>query len=470
MGDRRTSIEFYNQAVKAVGDKSSVVNPTTAYQLFSSACIADPTHALAWFQYGNNNFDLQKHHAAIAAYRRALNCEQNKPDRAKTLCNLGWNLFVIGRVQEAHQRLLESIDNDPTYAAAWINLSNALGILDQPMLAVEAAKRGFDLDPSDAQNEVVYSFALLFNRQLAEGFKRFECRFKWKLHSFLQYPYPRWQGEDIKTLFLVADQGLGDTISFARFVRAAAKRCQYIHAYIQPELFRLFTHAFLDLGNVNLLPFGSSFPPADAWTTFVSLPFALGLSDDEIRYAPTIDTPRLSLPTSWMVPDTKLHIGIAWRGSDLNNINKHRSIPLEHFLSLYRVPGIQLYSLQVGEAHDEANQAGAVALVKNLVPYVRDVVDTLSLLRDIDMVITCESALGHICSLVGKECIVPYSYLGRDYRIGHAGNDRLWTPNHTVMRQEQDQRWEPLFDKIVDILREKAHGAGRKTGKVGKVV
>ena len=462
MGDRNTAIQFFNQGVAAINDKSNATNSTTAFQLFASACLADPTFATAHYQYGNNNFDLEKHYTAIAAYRRALNCEQTKEERAKTLCNLGWNLFVIGKVHDAHKALLESIDNDPTHPASWINLSNVLGILDQAIHALDAAKKGYALDPNDVQNEVVLSFAYLFNRDFAAGFKHFECRFKWKLHSFLQYPYPKWAGEPDKTVFLVADQGLGDTISFARFVRAAAQRSKYIHAYVQPELFRLFTHAFMDLGNVNLLPFGSSFPAADAWTTFVSLPFALGLSDDEIRNAPHIEAPRLSLPTSWMVPDTKLHIGIAWRGSELNNINKHRSIPLEHFLDLYRVPGIQLYSLQVGEHAEDANQMGAVALIKNLVPYVRDVVDTLSLLRDLDLVITCESALGHICSLIGKECIIPYSWLGRDYRLGHRGDDRLWTPNHTIVRQDQDQRWEPVFDKIGNILREKIGVFDRK--------
>lgn len=468
MGDRDTSIRFYNQGVEAINDKSNATNATTAYQLFASSCLVDPTYQLPWFTYGNNNFELEKHHAAIAAYRRSLNCEQTPQERAKALCNLGWNLFVLGHVHAAHKALLASIDSDPSYPASWINLSNVMGILDQPIHSLDAAKQGYKLDPNDVQNEVVLSFAYLFNREFAAGFKHFECRFKWKLHSFLQYPYPKWAGEPGKTVFLVADQGLGDTISFARFVRAAAQRAKYMHLYIQPELFRLFTHAFLDLGNVNLLPFGSPFPAADAWTTFVSLPFALQLDDDEIRNAPTINVPRLSLPTSWMVPDCKLHIGIAWAGSALNNINKHRSIPLEHFLSLYRVPGIQLYSLQVGEHAEDANQMGAVALIKNLVPYVRDVTDTLSLLRDLDLVITCESALGHICSLIGKECIVPYSFLGRDYRIGHRGDDRLWTPNHTIIRQDQDQRWEPVFDSIAEVLRERIDGAGRETGKARK--
>src|SRR5208282_5959328 len=185
-------------------------------------------------------------------------------------------------------------------------------------------------------------------------------------------------------------QGLGDTLSFSRFVHMAAKRARYIHAYIQPELMRLFMHAFTGLDNVNLLPFGASFPHADAWSTFVSLPFALGLTDEQIINAKHIEVPRVSLPTSWMVPDTRLHVGIAWAGSAVNDIDKHRSIPLHHFLELYRVPGIQLYSLQVDNEHrEDANNQGAVALVRNLAPYIRDITDTIALLKDLDLLIVC---------------------------------------------------------------------------------
>lgn len=405
--------------------------------------------------FGNNAFDLEKRAAAIAAYRRCLACDSPPADRAKALCNLGWALHADGQTQKAYSALQESIALDPSHAAAYINLANVQGILDQPAIAVKTAKLGYDLAPKDPTNEIVYAFALLFNRQLTEGFKHFEARFAWKLHSFLQYPYPKWRGEEGKTVFLVADQGLGDTLSFARFVRAAAKRAKFIHCYVQPELMRLFMHAFVDVNNFNLLPFGSTFPDADAWTTFVSLPFALELGDGEIRNAPDIEYPKVDLSTTWLVPDQKLHIGIAWAGSTLNNINAHRSIPVEMFMELYRVPGIQLYSLQVGERSEDANNAGMSGLIRNLVPYVRDVVDTVALMRDLDLVITCESALGHIAAMAGKECWIPYSYLGRDYRLGHTGKDRLWTPKHRVFRQGQDMRWAPVFDKMVDALREK---------------
>jgi hypothetical protein len=215
---------------------------------------------------------------------------------------------------------------------------------------------------------------------------------------------------------------------------------------------RLFMHAFIGIKNLNLLPFGSSFPQADVWTTFVSLPFALGIDDDEIRNTPQIKPPLFHLPTTWIMPDQKLHVGIAWKGSTISDIDKHRSIPPHYFMELCRVPGVQLYSLQVGEGAEEFNRIGGGALAKNLTPYIRDVCDTVALLHNLDMVIGCESALGHICSMAGKEFWMPYGYQAPDYRVGHEGTDILWAPKHRVFKQGPDMQWGPVFDEICVAL------------------
>ena len=455
MGNRSTAVKFFNQALAALNDKSSTVNVTTSYQLFASACQEDPTWHQGWFQYGNNNADMNFHCAAAAAYRRALFCEHTPEERGKALINLGWRMHTLGRLEEGEQYLLEASKLLPNEPSVYLNLSQLVGLLDRSDESVMYARTAYSLS-QEPLYEAALAFALLFNRKFAEGFKHFEIRFKWRLHSFLQYPYPKWEGEDDKTLFLVSDQGLGDTLSFSRFVRRAAKKCKYIHMYVQAELLQLFMYSFSDIPNINLLPFGSLFPHADCWSTFVSLPFALGLTDQEIRDQPHIQFPLVERPTMWMVPDVKLHIGIQWRGSKLNDIDVHRSIPVEEFLELYRVPGIQLYSLQVGEAAQEANVIGAISLIKDLVPYIQsDVTATLALMKNLDLIICCESAVAHIAALYGKECWVLYSYQGRDYRIGLDGTDRIWSPKHRIFRQGPDRQWGPVIKRVIEALRER---------------
>ncbi len=452
MGDRATAVKFFNRAVACVNDKSKPSNPSTAFQLFASACEADPGWAHGWFQYAANCGGLDLRAAAIAAYRKSLHYENDKQEIINTYADMGFNLYTLGRIGEAIECLKKAVALDPKCYPAWINLSQSYGLRNDMAASLECARKAYEIAPDEDICEATIAFAYLFSRHLKEGFKHFEIRFKWRLHQFLQYPYPKWEGEDGKVVFLVADQGLGDTLCFARFVEKAAKKAKFIHAYVQPELMRLFMHAFIGIKNINLLPFGSSFPQADVWTTFVSLPFALGLEDNEIRNTPQIKPPLFHLPTTWMIPDQKLHVGIAWKGSKISDIDAHRTIPVHHFLELCRVPGVQLYSLQVGDGTEDANSIGAGALVKNLAPYIRDVCDTVALLQNLDLVIGCESAIGHICSMANKEFWMAYSYQGKDYRVGHDGTDILWAPKHRVFRQGEDRRWEPVFEDICVAL------------------
>lgn len=453
MGNRKTAIDFVNSAVAAIEDRSQPSHLQHGYQLLTSAVTADPTYGHAHYQLGNSNNDLNCIPAAIANWRRALECDNTPEERAKILVNMGWRLHTLGRTAEAKAVTQEALTLLPNSAPAYLNLSLIHGFEGDAAAAVQAAEEAFRLDPADVHTEIALAFACLFAGQYARGLHHFEQRFKWRLHNFLHYPYPRWEGEAGKTVFLVADQGLGDTLSYARFVAAACQRARFVHAAVQPELLRLFTHAFVGLKNLSILPAPTPFPEADAWTTFVSLPAALGLSDRWIRDAPHIDFPRFSGgEPPWKVQDRKLHIGIAWAGSPLNDIDKHREIPLAQFLELYRVPGVQLYGLQVGERTKELYDSGCSALVRDLSPYIRDVVDTVGLLAHLDLVLTAESALGHICALAEKECWIPYSYQGRDYRLGLNGENLLWTPKHRVFQQADDSAWPPVFERIIAAL------------------
>lgn len=462
MGSREQAKNLLIKGEQAAQDKSQPTNIDHGYQLLSSACYADPTYGHAFYANGCAASDLTRPHAAVALFRRAVENGVDPDEQPKLLTNLAWELMKIGGQKEAVTYLHQAVDLNPKLSLPYMHLGMCNQTFGNTKLAVEYARKCFELaDPNDGQGyaiaEFQLAFALLFDRQYAEGLKHFESRFPARLPNFLLYPYPKWRGESGKTLFLVADQGLGDTLSYARFVEQASARCRYVHMCVQSELRRVFEHAFRHLPNLNFLPSPSNFPgDADAWSTFVSLPYALGLADEEIKSAPNIDIPRPPMSNAWKVPDRKFHVGIAWAGSPLNDIDKHRNIPIHHFMELYRVPGIQLYSLQCDAKKSDLNLWGFAPLIRPLDGYLRDVADTCSVLTQLDLVVSVESALGHICSMSDHECWIPYSYLGRDYRIGASENaERLWTPRHRIFQQSDDMRWEPVFERIVEALKEK---------------
>jgi tetratricopeptide (TPR) repeat protein len=473
MSDRRAAISLYNEGTIARDGDTAPGHLERAYSLLSSATIVDPTMAAAWYSVSVANGDMGLVAAAVAGYRRQLeNPIGTGPGdltleyRAKGLCNMGRELYRMGLMDEAREAVLSALRIDSEMGPAWCTLSMIQMIDGEIQPAIKNAKIAFDLDPANPAIEVQLAFALLHAGEYAEGLKHFERRFEYRLKNFLTYPYPKWTGEKDKTLFLVSDQGIGDTLSFSRFLPMAADRCKFIHAVVHPELVRLFRASFQKITNIDIVPSPpNGFPAADCWSTFVGLPTALGLTTQEIKDAPNIAIPPFHIGTKWKAPARKLHIGVAWAGSPQNDIDGHRSFPVTHLLELYRVPGLQLYSLQVGPRAKDLHDAGAAALIWDLAPQIRDVSDTVAIIRELDLVVTCESALGHISGMMGKECFVPYSYRGRDYRIGDGLKDVLWNPKHRIFMQGKDADWRPVFDSIVDELRQRVFPFQRRAAE-----
>lgn len=461
MGNRIAALQCFRQAEqsRAAHDKNPQA-PQLTYQLLQSSVINDPTFAEGWRAVGDANLAYSRLPGAVYAWRRALELPIGNEAgdltplmRAQIKAGLSEALRRLGRLAEGEKEAREAIELDPTMSFAYLNLSQIQSATGDLLGSLASAQRGFELDRK-CQLELALAFAELYLRRMADGLRHFESRFEYKLHSFLSYPMPKWDGEVGKSVFLCSDQGIGDTLSFARFVPHACKRASFVHMAVQPELLRLFAAAFQGIRNLNIVPLPSPWPPAETWSTFVSLPSALGLTDDEIINCPHMPVPPFSTPTlAWKSPDRTLHIGVAWAGSAQNDIDIWRSFEVTRLLELYNAgPGIQLYSLQVGEKSVELHNAGCASLIRDLSPHIRDVSDTIGLLHHLDLVVCCESALAHICALMGKECWVPYSYHGREFRIGFDGEDRIWCPNHRIFKQGASATWEPVFERITEAL------------------
>lgn len=463
---RASALAFNDQAARLLASREPN-SGALAYDLWASSVLVDPNFSEGWLQVGNRNGDRNCIPAAVAAYRRCLELpdgselgDNDVERRGRALVNLAWRLHHMGRNDEAREVCERAVEVAPHLGLGWSNLALLQSIDGDLDASVETAAKGFKLEPDNAACELQLAFCQLFARDFDNGLHHFEARFRYaeRLRQFLQYPYPQWDGASGKVLALISEQGIGDTLSFSRFLPWASARCKAITAVVHPELLRLFELTFSRLANVSFIPAPNALPAADCWSTFVSLPTALGLSNSEIIAAPAPAWPAFNIPPGWKIPGRKLHIGVAWTGSPVSEINHHRSFPVTTLLELYRVPGIQLYSLQVGDRARDLGDHGCAMLIKDLNPHIRSVCDTLAILKDLDLLICTESAIGHIGAAAGIETWLPYSYAGRDYRLGHDGSQPLWYRKHRAFKQGRDMTWGPVFDRIVDELRRKVDG------------
>lgn len=466
---RRTSLQFLNHAISV-----SKADPAMSYRSAVGAIRADGSNAEAWLLLGIQLRDMGNEKAACAAYRAGLRCQtgaqgslrESAPGdlqvltRHKLLVNLGHSLMNDGQMEAAlavtEDAIASGMGLSEVQGLAFAHTNKSLVMQHLGMAgSVDEARVGHDLF-YDPLTELGLAFAMLFDGQYAQGLKHFQARFPYRLPHLLNMPYHVWDGSHVDTLLIVPDMGLGDTLSFARFVRSVSDRVKRVIFMVQPELVTLLRGAMVALWNVEVVVNDSIMPPADAWCAVFSLPVALGLNDEEIRHYYGFEP--LSFDGSKVawdldIDDQDFNIAISWAGAPGNEIDKHRSIPVTEFLSLLEVPGVKLWSVQVGQRSREMHDLGLAAMVTDLSPMIRDAADTAGVLRRMDLIVTCESFLGHLAGALDLPCWVAASKRGRDWRIGTRGERPLWYDKTRIWRQGDDLAWPGVFARMVEELK-----------------
>lgn len=465
---REHARNLYNSALALL---KSGTDPVMSYRQACSAVETDPAFADGWRLLGGMLSDMGHLPASIACYRKGLACEEgnevgqlNRPLKFGLLVNLGHKLLQLGSLNQAGnitQQAIQMFIDDPDglavdgAAAAITNRSLICSHMENHEGAVLDAKWAFSLC-QDPVIQMGLAFAHLFAGDLAEGLRHFERRFDYKLVQYLNLPYPKWDGGYVETLIVMPCMGLGDSLSMARFLPQATERAGRVILQCQPELVGLLQGWFPS--NVEIVPQTHELPPADAWTSVFSLPTALGLTTEEIRDCPGLrpDFSKLAVgPIHGQMKPENFNVVFAYAGAPASDIDAYRSIKPTEFLPLLDVPGVKLWSIQVGPRVKELHEAGMAALVQDVSPWIRDARDTAAIMLQADLVITVESFVGHLAGALGVECWVLCSKLGRDWRTGASRDKPLWYGKSSIFRQGDDRSWPPVMKRVVEALREK---------------
>jgi hypothetical protein len=459
-GDRRQrAIEFYNQAISVVGhDKQS------AYRLLSSAVTVDPAFGQGWFMLGNSNADLTLWWGSVTAYRRAIALpdgdaagDMDPATRQKAYANLAHRMYHLGEIEDAWAANEQALTLDPREPFANVNASMLASLEGDHDLAIRHAEAALAEDQSAIVGTAA-AFAYLYAGRWARGLELFDNRVGYRLREFESYPYRKWTGELVGTLLVVSDQGLGDAIGFARFLPLVLDHAEHVILRVGKELCRLLRMTWPNEARLTIEPLSVSMPLADAWVALMSIPVALGLTDDQIANQPGLEIPLMEIPqvAGWKA-EGLYSVGIVWAGALNNDIDRYRSVPFTDFLALYKVPGVQLYSLQVGDRVRDLHEAGCAGAVRDLSPYIVDAADTATIMRDLDLIICVDSFVGHLAGALGVECWTLMGTMGGDWRAGRQGDYPLWYPTTRLFRQDEweTMTWPPVWSAVVGALKER---------------
>ncbi len=444
-----------------------------ALAAFDDALAAAPGHASATANRANSLAALERHEEAVAAYEAALSLTPDAPDLRLGLARA---LLALERGAEAEQLLRAELavrPEDPQVLAA---TGMAMALQDRTADALDCLRHAVRLAPSEARNweamglalrdlgrwpealgpfaeaarlapenadiRANYAYALLAHGEFATAWPHFEWRTKKPGNARLREPM--WDGTATdRTVLVHAEQGLGDTLQFVRFVSEAARRARVILGC--PDSLNALLRASLPC--VADCVSGEPVPPYDLHCPIMSLPGILGATPEHFRDpVPYVhaDPAKVAAWRDRLAQLPRPCVGIVWAGNPKYPADRRRSMSAALLAPLLGVPGVAFVSLQVGSAPPAPH-------VFDATPWLHDFTDTAAAIATLDLVISVDTSVAHLAGAMGR----PVWLLNRadtDWRWLLDRPDSPWYPSMRIFRQPAPGAWGDVIARVAISL------------------
>ncbi len=387
-----------------------------------------------------------------------------RPDQGEYHHNLGTALLQQGRLEGAVACFREAVRLRPDHVEAHNSLGYALRGLGRYAEAEAGFDRALQLRPDHAGAHANRALLRLLLGDYERGWPEYEWRLQCGDITPPPFRKPVWDGGPLlgRTILLHTEQGLGDTIQFARFAPLVKARGGTVLLACPPKLVPLLSGL---AGVDRVVPKAHPLPEFQVHAPLPSLPGILKVHDAAAipRQVPYLRADP-ALVAHWRqelkaYPGFK--VGIAWRGSPSYREDRWRSIPLAQFARLAAVPRVRLFSLQKGPGAEELRDLGGrfevVDLGSRLDEETGTFVETAAVLKALDLVVACDTAVNHLAGALGVPAWLPLN-LVPDWRWGVRGEDNPWYPTVRLFRQAELGNWEPVFARMAEALSALARG------------
>jgi len=434
-----------------------------AEALFRRALAQDASRAQYHFALGCALQASGRHDAAVESYRRALALDGGL---VPAMINLGSILQASGeRGVDAQRHLEEALELfraattlAPGAPEGWINLGFALERSRRLAESRQAYDRALAIDPSLADARFNRSLVLLAQGDFAAGWEDYEARWQATGYPRPAFGGPEWDGRPLggETVFLYTEQGFGDAIQCARYLPLLAARGGRALLRCQPELERLFA----GLRGIDGFVAPDEVPAFDFHCSLLSLPRLFGTTVETIP----ADVPYLradpALVARWRERlgerPSGLRVGLAWSSQSKMPDAAVKSLPPGMLAPLAAVPGVRLYSLQLG-----ASAAGLP--MEDLTSAIADFADTAALMACLDLVVTVDTAVAHLAGALARPVWTLLRY-APDWRWYPDEVKSRWYPTMRLYRQGSPGEWSGVIGAVArDLAGAATRGATSST-------
>ncbi|HUP07671.1 MAG TPA: tetratricopeptide repeat-containing glycosyltransferase family protein [Caldimonas sp.] len=428
------------QGIKAV--QAGTPGKAIAYYLEALEILRDP---LVLDNLGDAYARSGELDKARAAFEEAISL---KPDHAQA----HYNLAVVHEQREDYEAARTCYRNSLA-CRVLPNAENNLGNVEFWLVHLEAAEACYRSAVKHGYGDAIWnlSLCLLMQGKYREAWDWYDLR---PQMVAMRGRERQWRGDVLhdKTLVIVTEQGLGDSIFMLRYIPLLRRQGARLKIVCDPGLRRIIQRQLHDDD--------PELPPAEVLdktaTGTVAIP---GDAFDYETLAMSIpgyvspdgtgpNTPYLKAPTIPLAGGVK--VGLCWNGSTAIGAPAERNIPLKALAPLAEIPGVVLYSLQKGDGVDEIADCGFK--IVDAMQGVTDVYDTATIIASLDLVITIDTLIPHLAGALGK----PTWLMNRFASCWQWGTEKFDPKLYATVQQFRQPRrgdWAPVVEQVTAALR-----------------
>jgi tetratricopeptide (TPR) repeat protein len=426
--------------------------PAEALSAFEAVLTQQPRHLQARINRGNALTELGRPAEALSDYGLALSMAPGHP---LALYNRGNALRMLGREHDAIAAYDGALAAIPGHLNAWLNRGFALAAMNRHQDAVASYGRILALAPDHADAHFNAALSLLTLGDYERGFSEYEWRWKRTgMTAHKDFRHRPWLGEtplNGKTILLHAEQGLGDTVQFVRYVPLLVRQGARVVLEVPPELQTLLKG--LD-GVSEIIVRGGTLPPYDVHCPLGSLPLACQTAVSAVpAEIPYLTVPRAYLdkwrPKLQSLPGRA--VALAWSGRATHSNDRNRSLAFPDLAPLLSVPGVTFISVQRDvRPADEADVARETR-IHHLGGELDDFADTAAVLALADFTISVDTSVAHVAGALGRPgaVLLPFQ---PDWRWMLDRESSPWYPRLRLLRQPRPGDWTTVLDQATEML------------------
>jgi tetratricopeptide (TPR) repeat protein len=332
-------------------------------------------------------------------------------------------------------------------AGAYVNYGVALQWLGRFQDAIAAFDRALQLDSDCVDAHWNSALLRLMHGDYETGWKQYEWR--WRKPDFNQVGRPggpMWLGqtplEGIR-LYLVNEQGFGDTLQMMRYAALARERGATVLLNVDPALKELAA----TVPGVARVVSGGDPVAYDMWTPMMSLPLAFGTTLETVpNKVPYIsaDPAKVAAWRERLGETRRPRVGLAWSGRAAHANDRNRSLRLAELVPLLDADA-EFISLQ--REYREADRPLLADLpIRDVSEQLTNFSDTAALIEILDLVIAVDTSVAHLAGALARPFCVMIAYVP-DFRWGLTGDTTPWYPTAKLLRQPRPGDWGSVIDR-----------------------